>query len=303
MNGEQKIKLSADIFDRKLLDKIKDEKISPRPRWHFLLKNYVVWVVGGLSLLIGAGAVSVLTYLITNNDWGVHRAIQKSWGEFFLLTLPYFWLIFLALFVFVIYCNIKHTKNGYRYPLWAVLLASILASIVLGEALFLAGVGEKIDRVMSRRAPLYERLMNPQLDFWSRPEEGRLVGVPVEFTKDGNFILIDRDQKAWEIIPASSTAARFLEKMALVEEIRLAEDMMREENMPLPPLRLLGEIISDESFSAVDVMPLLPGRAYFDRPGHGHGGGRGAQCPEKNNPGGCVVPNEGPMRSQPSFNN
>jgi len=292
----------ADIFDQKLLSKIKEERISPKPRWHFLLKNYVIWIIGSLALLIGAGAVSVLTYLMTNNDLGIRHEINKTWGEVLLLTLPYFWLILLGLLVFVIYYNIKHTKRGYRYPLWSVLLASILASIILGEALFLFGVGEKIDGILGRRAPLYEFFINPQLDFWSRPEEGRLVGVPLQFFGDERFILVDRDQKEWEIIPASSTVERFLEKRPF------APEMMLDENEPLPPIRLIGKQISEQEFTAEIIIPLLPGRAFFDRPGHGPNPSNGSRCLEnknnkKNNERPCVLEGEGTMRSHPSPNN
>ncbi|MFA5753878.1 MAG: hypothetical protein WC905_00765 [Patescibacteria group bacterium] len=253
---------SVDIFDQKLLKKIKEEKIAPKPRWHFLLKNYVIWVVGGLALLVGAGAVSVLTYLMINNDLGIHRALGKTRGEFLLLTLPYFWLVFLGLFIFVIYYNIKHTKRGYRYPLWAVALVSVLASVILGEALFLLGIGEKIDSVLGRRAPFYERFMNPQLEFWSQPEEGRLVGMALQLSGDERFVLIDRDQKEWEVIPASSTVQEFLATMPFLDEATPAD-------IPLPPLRLIGEQISENEFRAETIMSLMPGRAFFDRPGHG----------------------------------
>jgi len=252
----------ADIFDQKLLSKIKGNKLSPTPRWHFLLKNYVIWVVGGLSLLIGAGAVSVLTYLTINNDLQIHHVLNKTWGEVMLLTLPYFWLIFLGLFILVIYYNIKHTKRGYRYPLWAVLVVAILSSVILGEGLFLLGVGEKIDSIFSRRAPLYARLINPQLEFWSQPAEGRLVGLPMEILEDegegGGFTLVDCNKKEWQIIPASSTVNEILENMPLRGDIQT------------PPIRLLGEEVSEGVFIVEKIMPLMPGKAFFERPGHGH---------------------------------
>jgi len=296
MSEEKKEQLEDNVFDQKLLSKIKQEKISPKPKWHFLLKNYVVWTIGLIALLIGAGAVSVLTYLLSNNDFAIHQEINKSLGEFLLLTLPYFWLIFLGLFVFVIYYNIKHTKHGYRYPIWLILLTSVLASLVLGEILFSFKIGEGIDRVLSRNAPLYEFVINPQLDFWSNPEEGRLIGVPIEFFDDDNFILIDQNKKTWKIISASSTVSKFLEKMPMIQE------MMQEENAPLPPIRLLGEQISEQEFLVEKIMPFQPGRAFFDRPGHRPRNMRELRCPEKKNGEPCVLESEGPMRSQPLSN-
>jgi len=218
-------------------------------------------------------------------------------GELLLLTLPYFWLIFLGLFVFVIYYNIKHTKRGYRYPIWLILLSSIIASIALGEVLFAFNIGEGIDRVLSRKAPLYERLINPQFDFWSNPEEGRLIGVPIGFSEDERFTLIDRDKKKWEIIPASSTVSKFLEKMPMIK------DVIDEEGAPLPPVRLIGEKISEQEFRVTKIMPLMPGKEFFDRPGHRPEAMRGPRCLEKKNGRPCVLEGEGQMRSQPLPNN
>jgi len=292
---KQNLLPSVDVFDRDLIAKIKEEKISPKPRWHFLLKNYVVWTIGGLALLIGAASVSVLTYLLKNNDWGVRQAVHKSWGEFLLLTLPYFWLLFLGLFILIIYYNVKHTKRGYRYPIWSIIVASILASVVLGEGLFLAGLGEKIDSVLGRHAPFYAEFMNPQLDFWSNPEEGRLVGLPIESLGDDRYLLVDRNQKEWKIIVASSTDNNFF---------KLAS---RAEDMPPLPVRLIGEQISDQEFEVKRVMPLEPGRAFFERPEHKMKPRKPSavkskaliECQEKKNGKPCVLPGEGTMRSQP----
>ena len=57
----------TDTFDQKLVAKIKQANIAPKPRWHFLLKNSVIWAAGTLSLLIGAGAASVMIYLFKYN--------------------------------------------------------------------------------------------------------------------------------------------------------------------------------------------------------------------------------------------
>jgi hypothetical protein len=193
--------------------------------------------------------------------------------------------------------------------------------VVLGEALFLLGIGEKIDSVLGRRAPLYERFMNPQLEFWSQPEEGRLVGMALQLSDDERFILIDRDRKEWEVIPASSTVQEFLATMPFLDEAA---------DIPLPPLRLIGEQISENEFRAETIMSLMPGRAFFDRPGHGPKrsaglpGGPGSRCLENgegsdDNGGGsedrnindrgndkekknifpCVVTDEGATRSRP----
>lgn len=237
----------------RILARIKTNKISPKPRWQFLLKNYVVWSAGILSLIIGAAAVSVLIYLFKYNNWDIYDQTHKSLWEFFLLTLPYFWFVFLGLFVFVVYYNLKHTKHGYRYPLYAIILTPIALSVILGSGFFLIGWGEKIDNVLGRQAPLYNHLINRQLAFWFNPEEGRLAGIVVYLAEGGEeiFYLIDPAGDNWKI------SNRFDQRpdQRFPEFLKIGE-----------PVNLVGRIIAEGEFQAAIIRPLMPGREFFKRP-------------------------------------
>jgi len=250
--------VSNHFFAARILAKIKTNKMAPKPRWQFLLKNYVVWLAGLLALLIGAAAVSVMIYLFKYNDWEIYEQTHKTLAEFFLLTLPYFWFIFLGFFVFVVYYNLKHTKHGYRYPLSVVILAPIALSIILGSGFFLIGWGERIDNVLGRQAPLYDRVINRQLAFWFNPEEGRLTGVVVDFAEGEEelFYLIDPAGNHWEI---SRQIDQTLIDQALNKHLREFLEVGG-------PVNLIGQIITDGKFQAKTIKPLMPGRGFFMRP-------------------------------------
>jgi len=237
-------------FDQKLVEKIKEARITPKPRWHFLLKDYVVLATGALALLIGAAAVSVMIYLFKYNGWELQEQTHKSGLEFFLLTLPYFWLIFLGVFVFILYYNLKHTKKGYRYPVWFIAAAGVLASIILGSIFYLFGLGQKIDNVLGERAPLYETVINRQLTFWLNPEEGRLAGIIASEIVDGNFYIIDPAGNAWQISSRGSGNNPHFPDFLKAGE----------------PINLIGRIIEDNNFQAEVIRPLVPGRGFFARP-------------------------------------
>ncbi len=237
-------------FDQKLVEKIKEEKMAPKPRWHFLLKNQVVWVAGTLALLIGAVAVSVMIYLLKNNGWELQAQTNKSILEFFLLTMPYFWIIFLGTFVFILYYNVKHTAKGYRYPVWIIAVSGVLASFLLGSILSLFGVGRAIDNVLGERAPLYEKVINRQLSFWFNPAEGRLAGVIASEVADGNFYLVDPAGEAWQI-----TSQNLRDDAPMADFLKVGE-----------PVNLIGKITEENRFRADFIRPLVPGRRFFDRP-------------------------------------
>ena len=142
-------------FGQFILDKIKEKKLAPKARWRFLLKNYMVWGLGLVSFLVGSISVAVVLYMLTYNDWGVHTELSQNFLAYIIISLPYFWLVFLGLFLAVVYYNFKHTKHGYRHSVSTVLLVSILASVVTGIFFFGIGMGKVIDDILSRQAPYY----------------------------------------------------------------------------------------------------------------------------------------------------
>jgi len=238
----------SENLGQKILDKIKQNSLEPTPRWHFLLKEWLVWLLGGLSLLIGAAAVSVMIYLSKNSDLFIYDQVGRSFSGWLLLSLPYFWIIFLALFVWILFYNIKHTKRGYRYPLFLVALFSILASILLGSIFSLVGLGEKVDDVLGRQAPFYDIVFNPHVDIWSHPEEGRLSGLVVSREDKNNFVLLDRSQSEWQVFYNGKNDGD-QDDFVVVGQ----------------PVRAIGEIVGEHSFSAQTVMAMRPGREFFRR--------------------------------------
>lgn len=235
--------MDSNIFNQEILEKLKE--IKPKARWHFLLKNYAIWISGILALLIGAASVSVIIYLGSYNDFAVRQDINKSLGEMLLLTLPYFWLIFLGIFVFIVYYNLKHTKTGYRYSIGLIIAVAVIASIFLGGIFYAAGLGQELDEILGQSAPLYGEMINPRVDFWSNPDEGRLVGIMVSPLQDGNFILIDKDQHEWTV--------------QIKNDDVLVTPFMGE------PLRLIGQKKTDDTFEVFKVLPMQPGHGFFKR--------------------------------------
>lgn len=234
-------------FDRELLGKIKEKQLTPMPKWQFLLKNYVVWGAGLISLLIGAAAISVVIYISRYNDWGIYKQIGDSAAGFILLTMPYFWLIFLTLFIFIMYYNIKHTDKGYRYPVPAILTGAIAATVLLGVLFYGAGLGQAIDDVLGQKAPFYDRMINPRINYWSRPGEGRLTGLIISRPNENEIVLVDRSRREWKVFIKS-------DKLESGVDIQAGK-----------PICLLGRKISKNEFKAEQILQMRTGREFFHR--------------------------------------
>lgn len=235
-------------FDHDLLNKIKENKMAPLPRWKFILKNYGLWSLGALSLFLASLAMSLIVFLISHENWEIYLESRRHAGEIIFAMVPFFWLFCLGLAIALLYWEIKKTKKGYRYSARFIILLSVLASLLLGLLFYALGLGRKMDDILSRRAPLYEHIMNPGMRFWQDPGEGRLAGMVVSKTDDNNFMVRDMKRVDWHLQ---------LGDRALIPGFELKVD---------EPALFVGQQNGDASFKAEKVMPLKSGREFFRRP-------------------------------------
>ncbi|RJQ33574.1 hypothetical protein C4566_03450 [Candidatus Parcubacteria bacterium] len=220
-------------ISQEVLEKIKGSK--PKPKWEFLLKDYLIWFLGFISLALGALSFSTILYMFFHNDWDVYVHINNNIFTFIFLTLPYFWLIFLALFISVAQYNIRHTKEGYKFELHKIVIASIAISIILGSLLYNIGVGQAIDNVIATRVPFYHKFINQRRQIWLQTDKGLLAGVVV--AQDGdNFIIKSIDGRDW---------------LVLTENARMPFKPQDGE-----PVRCIGETLGDGIFGAKEILPM-----------------------------------------------
>jgi len=239
-------------FSERIIQKIKEDKIIPKPKWSFFLKNYVVWAFGAVSVFLGAISFSLIIYLFkSGGDDLLGRHLSGNSWELFLAVVPIFWLLFLALFTFLAYLNIKKTKGAYKHSPLIIFFSSVVVSIALGATFFMFGAGQKFDDLLGRNAHpfLYKYFMNPQIDFWSNPEDGRLSGLVSEINEDQSFLVIDIDKKKWVVYFSNTPLRRSV-------DIRVGSI-----------LKFIGEKISDTEFQASEILPMAPGREFFNNRG------------------------------------
>lgn len=220
-----------------ILNKIKKREIKPKPRWEFLLKDSVIWLLVIFALIIGSFATSVIIYMFDNNQWDLYKEITDSFFAFVFVTLPYFWLIILGIFVYFIYYNFRHTKGGYKYRAYSVIITSIFISIVLGFIFYNMGLAHAIDRVFEQKAPLYRQVINNRKIIFTKPERGILPGRVIKIISPEEFKLIDLHSREWQII-----------KHEMIIGLPVKEGQS---------LILLGEKVTDDIFIAENIRPFM----------------------------------------------
>jgi hypothetical protein len=223
----------------KILQKIKDKKVKPRPRTYFEIVNFAWWLLFILLFVLGSIAVSVIIHLVTSLDWEIINRSAMSLTERLVLLLPYFWLILIvAAAVIAIWDFRKHTRTGYRYSIFVILGAVLLGSIIFGAVIYASGFSEKLDNLFSDRLSFYHGRMHQQVDVWDRAEEGLLIGRIIELGEDEVLLLQAPEGKEWQV--DYSDLPENLHSLLVEEQI----------------IRILGERIGEEIFRALDVRPM-----------------------------------------------
>jgi len=243
--------MSDKSISQEILEKIQNKEIQPKPKWHFLLKDYVVWTFGFISLFIGSLSFSAILYMLVNNDWDVYDRISGSWLGFMLTTLPYFWLIFLLIFILAAYYNFRHTKGGYRFEIRNLVIGSIIFSMLFGAFLFKIGVGQAIDNMLANNQNFYKHFINRRAHVWTQTENGLLAGVLLEAQDEHTMIIRDMEGFLWQV------------------------DVSELKSPPITlvigqPIRILGEDLGGGIFEAEAILPMRGMQFLQDRLGpHG----------------------------------
>lgn len=228
-------------LSKNILKKIKQQAIKPIPRWKFLLKNYGKWAGFALFVLMGSVSISVVIFMLTDHDWDIYRYLDKSFFEYLLLSIPYFWFLLLSVFVTFAWYDLEKTKAGYKYGFLKIGLVNILLSVVLGIVFFYAGLGIKIDKIFADNLPYYQNIHQyARPDIWENPDRGLLVGKITKTIDENNFRVEDPGKNSWVV---NCLNCIFRNRVA---------------NLEGAMVKIMGKKIDDGNFQATEIRPLKP---------------------------------------------
>lgn len=185
----------------------------------------------------------MILFIIKQLDWDIYHYMGDSFVKTVFISLPYLWLIFLALFTGVAYYNFFHTKRGYRFKFISILLISLIISIVLGTGLYFNGFSENLQKIFSAKLPYYNQLVYSCEEQWMQPKRGLLAGTIIKIgLPENNFILEDLENNRWEI-----EANKVIWKGKITPVIGIK-------------IKLIGKLINDNNFRAMEIRPWQKGQ-------------------------------------------
>lgn len=183
----------------KIIEEIKKQGIEPRPRWQFLLKRWVLWLLAIFSTVLGAIAIAIIIFTFIDHDASVRVYLKESAVGDILRSIPYFWLAALIVLTGVARYAVRHTKFGYRYATTRIVAVVLVCSMLFGILLNTVDVGEGIQDFLIETVPSYNALTYTSRDAWSQPEKGLLGGTVLTIISPEEFELLDFHKKSWHV--------------------------------------------------------------------------------------------------------
>ncbi len=230
-------------FSESVLRKIKARHIKPRSKWQFIARNITFWGIFNLSVLLGAGGVSVLIFALMESDFDLFSELSGSGTSLLLSWLPVFWIVFFVSFVGIAMWGIRKTKKGYRFSVSKLLVANVLLSFLLGGLVYGVGGAEQFEKVFAENAPMYRGMQHRMQEMWTQSEEGRLSGTVIEVQGEDIIVLDDFSHQQWVVDVTAVPKRRPLEEGKKV--------------------KMMGEKTGEHTFTATMVRPLMRRKGRF----------------------------------------
>lgn len=231
-----------------IVEKIKNEKIRPEPKWKLRLKSYFFWLLFAGMIFFGTLFFSLIIFNILDLDLGLIFLLKfKRSINLVMNVFPYLWLFFLFLFLFLGSVVFRKTRKGYRYK--SIFIVSfILAGIFfLGTVVHLSRMDKKMDEVFFRKTPSFFRERMPfRENRLKNPQNGFLAGEIINLESE-KFLIKNFKGENWEVIISSKTQLRGNVKIKNQEKIFV-----------------IGEKIGENLFEAFLIRPLEPPH-FFER--------------------------------------
>lgn len=225
----------------RILTTIAADGVEPKPRWHFLLREGVVWAVAAGAFVLGSIA-SALSLYIADASRFMEHTIEFSSLDLVFEAVPLLWIALALGALFYTVHAVRETRRGYRAPTAWLVLVALIASVGAGSVLYAQGLGAALDRYLLEAVPFYPRVSGFRPMHWMRPPEGIIVGTVEDIDRaSGGCVVHDLGGREWVVRVASSSNSVTLREGAMV--------------------RLFGTTTSDGVFEAREVRPF-----------HGRGG-------------------------------
>lgn len=175
---------------------IEKRKVSPIAPWKFHLKNYGLWFMVILLGFVSSVTITVIYYVLYHHDRDVDKRLYSGFADWVALVLnildsiPYFWIVIVAIFSMITVYLLRSSKKGYRYSRRMVSGMGLISVIMFSGLLSFFDTGKLIHRYLSTHVAAYDKIVYGNEQQWSQPENGYLGGMIIQYSDSAHIIEI-----------------------------------------------------------------------------------------------------------------
>lgn len=209
-----------------VLKKIKDDDITPVPKWRCYFWNFLFWAGVVLAVFLSSSFLSLALMNLMEIPFSF-----KSFNHLRILIslFPLLWFVLIVIFLILAFLIFNKTKRAYRYQLFAILAGlvflMIVFTLVLNRFKIDRGIRNFTDRNFSQawvnrpfdRACHHETLI----------EKGLLGGEIVDRKKD--FVLVKNGlDENWKVIITPETRIKRRMPLMVGDKVMVTGDKLEE---------------------------------------------------------------------------
>lgn len=234
---------------KEIVKKIKSEKIQPEPKWKLRFKNYVFWLFFVGMIFFGALFFSLIIFNILDLDFKLvsHLEFHRKFN-LIMTVIPYLWVWFLLLFLFLSFLIFRKTRKGYRYETIFVASLIIAGIFFLGILVHFLRIDKRMDETFFRKTPPHFRAYLPFRENRLRNSDAGFLTGEIVNSEEKNFLVKDFQEKKWKVLISSQTQLKGNVKIINQEKIFI-----------------IGNKIGENLFEAFLIRPLEPPHFFEKR--------------------------------------
>lgn len=186
-------------LSEKTLEKIKNEKISNKPKWIFKLQDIALFLSFLFFIIIAIFSFTLILNTILNLEIDFYFKDGFNFVEYLLNSLPFTTLLISLVSLFIAYKELKSTERYYRINDLLIFGLLFFFTIITGIVLIFLGFGKITDDFFkfNLNTSIIDQTPNR---FWNNPEIGFIFGKIVENRSKDFLIIEDTSGFLWKVI-------------------------------------------------------------------------------------------------------
>ncbi len=166
-------------LEKKVLEKIKREKIKPKKHLFFAIKWIAIKILIASSLILSAFTFSVILKIVLQGNFAYAKLLSGGYFMHFVQLAGLLWLGLLFLFMVFVRLEVYKSKYGYRIYGYKVSIITLSISLLLGVFIYNYRLDYVAENIMGKILP-YASFKKRQEQIWHQPTKGLYLGTTLQ---------------------------------------------------------------------------------------------------------------------------